>query len=321
MRSLLAALALSLPMAHALVEVNTTELGQCFSPYVYNLILNAAFSGASIVEGAITNSTGFASNSSGVDPGDFRMQLELGNQVMTIITLAIIMLISVCLLILGEKLVNTLTILTTAITSFMAFLFLWQWACSSMVQPMEGFVKCILPFILAVLSAIIITVIVGILIKKFTSLVFFIMGAGGGAVGMFLLRQFIIAGNPQLASDWRFNFYWLGLAVVAILCGFLAVCLKRAVITTVTCILGGYGFAVALCGLIPACGGPYVANYVFFIVAGITMVLGAIFQCIFCKPDPDENARQDQYRADENARKEQAKRQKKGDDGVQFIAP
>merc|ERR1719324_1850403 len=126
----------------------------------------------------------------------------------------------------------------------MSFLFLWQWACSSTVVPMEGFVKCILPFI--------------------------------------------------------------------------AACLKSAVITTVTCILGGYGFAVALCGLIPAFDGPYVANYVFFIVAGITMILGIIFQCIFCKPDPEKKARADQYRADEKARKAQ---QQQGGTGVRFIAP
>merc|ERR1719379_513283 len=122
---------------------------------------------------------------------------------------------------------------------------------------------------------------------------------------MFLLRQFIIAGNPGLTSNVWFNFYWLGLAVVALVCGLVAICAKRAIVTIVTCILGGYGFAVALCGLIPAFGGPYVANYVFFIVAGVAMVLGIIFQCIFCKPDPEKKSRAEQYRADEKARKAQ----------------
>merc|ERR1719324_473525 len=108
---------------------------------------------------------------------------------MTIITLFVIGGISLVLLIAGEALVNTLTVLVSALVSFMGFLYLWQWACSSTVSPMEGFVKCILPFILACLCALLIAIAIAMLIKKFTSLVFFIMGAGGGAVGMFLLRQ------------------------------------------------------------------------------------------------------------------------------------
>merc|ERR1719399_1040532 len=104
--------------------------------------------------------------------------------------------------------VNSMTVLVSALVSFMGFLYLWQWACSSTASPMEGWVKCILPFVLACICALLVAIAVGLLIKKFTSLVFFIMGAGGGAVGMFLLRQFILAGNPHLASAWEFNFYW-----------------------------------------------------------------------------------------------------------------
>jgi len=141
--------------------------------------------------------------------------------------------------------------------------------------------------------------------KKFTSLVFFIMGAAGGAVGMFLLRQFILAGDPGLALEPYFNLFWLALAAVALLGGILAVCFKSTVIKIVTCVLGGYAFAVALCGLIPAFGGPYVPNYGFFIAAGGAMVIGALIQCFCCKKRPakEEKLHGIQYKADGKARK------------------
>merc|ERR1712100_180899 len=153
------------------------------------------------------------------------------------ITLFVIAGIALLLLLAGEALVNTVTVLVATLASFMAFLFLWQWACSSTIAPMEGGVKCILPFVLACVCALIIAALTFWLIKKAEWVIYFVMGAAGGAVAMYMLRQFIIAGNPQLAFMWQFNFFWLGLALVAIFCGLLAVRLRSVVIRTVTCLL------------------------------------------------------------------------------------
>jgi len=330
MQSLTLMLAMVTPSA-AFIPVNTTQLGQCFSPYVYTLILNAASAAESIAKAELANHTvrfpNGTFNPDDVDGtmGDFRIQIETGNRVTTIITLFVIGGVSLVLLMAGEALVNTVTVLTSLLTSFMAFLYLWQWACSSTVAPMDGFVKCLLPFILAVLCAVIVAGLVALLLRKITSLCFFVMGAAGGAFACFMLRQFILAGNPDLATNSWFNFYWLGLAVVALLCGIIAVLLKRSVIRLVTCLLGGYAFAIALCGLIPVFGGPYCANYTFFIVAFVAMAAGFVFQCFCCKPDPEKAKRMEQYRADQKERKAQ---QKKGK-GVEmnrhqdnaFIAP
>merc|ERR1711988_1179872 len=107
------------------------------------------------------------------------------------------------------------------IVTFMGTLYLWQWTCSSTTVPMEGFVKCILPFVLACISALISSVLVILGMKKFTSLVFFIMGAAGGAVDMFLLRQVILAADSGLALAPNFTLYWIALAAVALLGGIL----------------------------------------------------------------------------------------------------
>merc|ERR1712100_512187 len=98
------------------------------------------------------------------------------------ITLFVIAGIALLLLLAGEALVNTVTVLVATLASFMAFLFLWQWACSSTVHPMEGAVKCILPFVLACVCALIIGLLVLWLVRKADWVVYFVMGAAGGAV-------------------------------------------------------------------------------------------------------------------------------------------
>jgi hypothetical protein len=290
---------------------------------LFNLVVNTASSAALIGQSTYANTTiGTASENNGTDAGDYRITLDTGSQVTTIIVLFVILATSILLLLAGEQLVNSIAVLTSVIVTFMGTLYLWQWACSSTTVPMEGFVKCILPFILACISALISSVLVILGMKKFTSLVFFIMGAAGGAVGMFLLRQFIVAGNPSLVNDTNFNLYWLALAAVALLGGVLAVCFKSTVVRVVTVVLGGYTFAVALCGLIPALGGAYVPNYGFFVTAGVTMLLGAAFQCFCCKKRDfkEEEQRAVQYNADGNARKAQGKAKGQSFDD-QFVAP
>jgi len=310
----------STPTVNAFVEVNTTGLGACFSPYIFNLVINAASTASTVAEQAIGNATDFDPNRNFTTAGDFRIALETGNKVMTIITLFVILGVSLLMLFAGKLLVKMVTCLTSLLIAFMGFLYLWQWACQSMVHPMEGWVKCILPFVLACVCALIVAIVVVILSNKFEKFVFFVMGAAGGAAGMFFLQNFIVAGNPHLASEPLFNLFWLGLVAVAILCGLVAMCLKSQVTILVTSILGGYAFAIALCGLVPAFGGPYVPNYGFFITAGFAILFGILFQCFCCKDDPDKKARMEQYRADQDQRKKNAKKNPEGQ-GVQFIAP
>jgi len=246
-------------------------IGECFSPYVYNLILNQASMAASYGRQFY--------NSTSVD-GEGRLELELGTRTTTIIVLAVIAGISVVLLLAGEWLLNTVLILVTIMASFMGFLYLFQWAFSSSVVPMEGFVKCILPFILTILAAIAASTIVYFANKKYNWIVFFVMGGAGGAFGMFMLRQFILAGNPSLAQEAKFNLYWIGLAAVSLIAGVVAVKLQRAIMICVTCLIGGYGFSVALCGFIPTFGGSYPANWVFFVIFGVAAAAGVAWQLL-----------------------------------------
>lgn len=260
---------------HRELQSSGVGVGTCFSLFIYQTMLNAA----SFARSEATSAAGEFINGSLV-PSSGVIHINAGTRTMTLITLFVTLGVSLALLILGERLVNVVLIMTTAIASFCSSLYLFIWACSGST---EFFVLCNLPFILACLLTLIVTGIVGYFVSRFPSLGYFIMGAAGGAFGMLLLRMFILAGNPQLGLDKNFKFFWLGLAGVAILVGIIAVKLKKAVFVSVTSLLGGYGFAVSLCGLIPAFGGPIPVNYVFFIIFGFTVVIGALWQ-IFLAP-------------------------------------
>jgi len=249
-----------------------SSIGSCFTPYVYNLIMNTV----SMRDSYAADARRVAENNTNIDNG--RLTIETGNRVTTIIVLFVFLGISLVLMIMGEHLAKFVVISVTGLAAFMCTLYLFQWAFPSSVVPMEGFNKCVTPFILTCLCTLIAIILVVVMSKRAVWLSFFILGAAGGAFGMFMLRLFILAGNPGLAQSTAFNFYWLALGVVALIAGIVAVKMKKSVMVVVTCLIGGYGFAVAVCGLIPVFNGPYLANYVFFIIFGFTVLIAAFHQ-------------------------------------------
>jgi len=239
--------------------------GSCFSCSVYNLILNTAAMGA----------TASSTVKDSVDFSGFRLVIDTGTKTGTLITLVVILVIGLLLLTLGETLLTAMVVIVAAFTSFMASLYLWNWCFGTNGT---DWVRCLLPFILAVVCTLVITAIVGCLIKRFVWLAFFVLGAAGGAVGMFILRDIILAANPHLAAASLFNLYWLGLVAVAIICGIIAVKLEKAVVVIVTSLLGGYAMAVSICGLIPVCGGTPPPAWAFFVIFGVFCAAGFLFQ-------------------------------------------
>jgi len=249
-------------------------IASCFTPYVFNLIMNSASMAEAYGRDFINND---------INHSGGRVQLEVGNQVVTLIVLFVLLGVSLLLLLAGEHMVRSVVVCVTALSSFMGFLYLFQWAFASQVVPLAGFVKCVLPFILTCLCALVVVVLVVVMIKKVEWLAFFVMGAAGGAFGMFILRLFILAGNAHLSTEPLFNLYWIAVGVVALIGGFLAVKLRRAVMIVGTCLIGGYVFAVSVCGLVPAFNGPIPVNWVFFVVFGCVTLAGALWQ-IFAAP-------------------------------------
>ena len=165
-----------------------------------------------------------------------------------------------------------------------AFYFLFDWIFQSQMAPQVGFVKCVLPFILTCVAALIVVLIVFCIMRKIASIIVFIMGAAAGALAGIGIRQILLAVQPSLATDSNFMYYWFGLAGVAVLCGLIAMCcfgkkLAQTFIMLVACGMGGYGVAIALCGLFPVFGGPYVPDYGFFITFGGATFIGVLIQC------------------------------------------
>jgi len=260
--------------------------GSCFSCSLYNLILNTAAMGA----------TASSTVQDSIDFSGAILTIDAGTKTGTIVTLVVILIIGLLLLTLGETLLTVMVVLVASFTSFMASLYLWNWCFGTNGTE---WVRCLLPFIFAVACTLIITAIVGCLVKRFVWLAFFVMGAAGGAVGMFFLRDIILAANPHLVTETLFNLYWLGLVAVAILCGLVAVQLKKAVVIIVTSLLGGYAMAVSICGLVPACGGVPPPAWAFFVTFGVFGVAGFLFQMFVARKvfgdRRDENANYYKY--------------------------
>jgi len=230
----------------------------CFSTYIYTVLMDAV---------AATEN-------------EVLVAVDSGGQAMTIITLCIILVMSLMLLFVGAQLVKTAVLSITWIISFMTLLYFFNWVCGS--ADGGDWVACLLPFILAFVLAIVCAAIVFYFLEKMESLVFFILGAAGGAITMYLLRNIILSAAPQLITSSGFNFFWLALVGVAILCGFIASCLHQEIIISVTALAGAYGLACSIVALVPASSGElgnFAPLWVFWLIFFIALPIGLGVQC------------------------------------------
>jgi hypothetical protein len=241
---------------------NDEEWWSCFSEYLYATLCDTMAATEDTVNNAMSG----------------------GGTAVTIITLILILLASLLLLFLGARLVKAAVLCLTSFVSFLVGLEFYLWVCGGSTS---SFVVCWLPFILALITSIIVVALTRCFIEKFESLAMFIVGACGGAMGMYILRAIIVAADPSLAASPSFQWYWVGLAAVAIIAGFAAVFMKTAILVSVTSIVGAYGLAVSILGLIPACGGSWTWPGAFWLILCLGAPLGMIVQCYVSAKDSD----------------------------------
>jgi hypothetical protein len=195
--------------------------------------------------------------------------------VLMITTLAGILCVSLMLLFLGERLVKASIVSLALFGTFMACLSLGTWAFATVSVE---FLHCTLPVLLALVLAVSVAVALGLVMEEHASTSAFIAGAAVGAFGMYMIRVIIIATAPEVASSNSFNLYWLVLLIVSIACGVLAFWFKTLIMLVASCLVGGCGVALSVYALIPVCGGPDLPSYAFFLIFGISMIIGALFQ-------------------------------------------
>merc|ERR1719502_157694 len=150
-----------------------------------------------------------------------------------------------------------------------------------------SFSMCVLPFVLSIMSGILVALLCMCLIQKVVWMSFFIMGVCIGGICMYVLRDIIITANPSLATDPAFMWYWLATALVAIGCGGLAAWLKELVFVISSVAVGAFGMATFICGLIPVVGGEPVGGAAFVAIMIASGAIGGLFQYMYNKNKAD----------------------------------
>ena len=195
------------------------------------------------------------------------------------IVLSIVLAIGFFLLLTGEKFFKACIALVVGAGSFVGFLYLFDWAFTSTASfNTSFFVECWLPFVLAIVCALLVAILVCCLVDALESLAVFLVGAAAGAIGMLVIRNFIIASNSSLATDPYFFYYWIGLAVVALLCGIIAVCCRRLVFLIASTTVGSYLFASSIMGLCQAYVAGGISGWIFYAIFGPMVLVGVLVQ-------------------------------------------
>ena len=99
-----------------------------------------------------------------------------------------------------------------------------------------------------------------------------------GAVGGYIIRDIIIQVSPALAENQHFAFAWLGIAILALICGCLGSWLKDLVYAVATISVGSFGFATFVVGLVSTLGGTPLGTAAFIAIMAASAALGALVQ-------------------------------------------
>lgn len=201
--------------------------------------------------------------------------VEGGAVGLAVLTLVGILIPSVVLLFVGAAFTEAATVILSLFCTFVPSLHLFVWATDG---SSDHRIRCGLPFGLAFAMTAAAAGALCFLQRTAGFVVFFVVGCAGGAFGMYFVRSCIVASLPALARQDDFQAYWLALVAVSILCGVTCAHWRTEAMLFVSCFVGGYGVALAVSGLVPACGGPSLPVYAFYAIFAVALIAGASFQ-------------------------------------------
>ena len=183
------------------------------------------------------------------------------------------------MLLTGKRFLAVSIAIVVGTSSFVGLLYLFDWSFTSTASwGSSFFVTCWLPFLLAALGSIALSVLVMCCIGSVEWLSVFVLGAASGAFGMLVIRNFFTASNPSLASDPNFFWYWIALGVVALLSGLLAICYRKSVVLIATVLVGAYLFSSAIMGMFQLYVVGGVSGWWFYAIFAAMAILGLLVQ-------------------------------------------
>jgi len=202
------------------------------------------------------------------------------------LVLVLILLVSILITFFGQMLERAALIITTGLATFLvSHVWLTTLCRGGGLLPTTAFVPCTLPFILAILVSLVAASLILWLTGRFPITSPLMFGMAAGAIGSFLVRQIVVASVPSVVKMWVFDYYWLMAAIVIVLCGLLAVFTivnnKSVLVLAVTTLVGGYGIATSISGLVNLYTLNGLPKWSFFVVTACLALTGFVVQFCF----------------------------------------
>jgi hypothetical protein len=214
--------------------------------------------------------------------------LATRDQVTQIVVLSILGVLSLALLLFGATFLTAALSITIFLTTFW-FVFGLTDNLSYEDDTLASFSMCVLPMVLAVLCGVLGAVLAVCMVTKVKWLSYFLLGVCVGGVAMYLIRDIIIDTDPSLEGNKVFAWYWFATAAVACITGLLAAWMKTLIYHVATVLVGAYGIATFVVGMVPVCGGPALGSGSFVAVFFAASAMGAFVQYVMAKKaKPDE---------------------------------
>eukprot|EP00322_Chrysochromulina_rotalis_P029326 CAMPEP_0115853300 /NCGR_PEP_ID=MMETSP0287-20121206/13433_1 /TAXON_ID=412157 /ORGANISM="Chrysochromulina rotalis, Strain UIO044" /LENGTH=330 /DNA_ID=CAMNT_0003307373 /DNA_START=43 /DNA_END=1035 /DNA_ORIENTATION=+ len=250
----------------------------CLSDDLYSILMNA---------GEVYRTTSLSHE----DATRFRVNISvmgLSETAVTILVCAAILLASLPVLLAGQKLTYVAVLVVASLSSSLSFFIIFYHAVRLSNSDSYDFYPCGFPVLLALLLALLVDILIIALARRFDWLPNFIFGCAAGAVGGMLLREVLIAQDAtRVTGDWFNSYYWVFIAVFALIIGLLASFAtngqkgrqpKSVVIVTVTCIVGAYGATLAITALVNVCVEEGMPSWSFLAIAAPLAFVGFLFQ-------------------------------------------
>ena len=206
-----------------------------------------------------------------------REELASSDRTTQIIVLVLIGIVSLGLLTLGSVfLISALVFTLFLVVFWFVFGVADNITYDSSLAPNVS--MCVMPFVIAILCGIAFAVVCLILVQKIKWLSFFMLGACTGGIATYIARGIIVSTSPTIAADPAFRWFWVSVPIVAIACGLIASWLKESIFIVATVIVGSYGVAVFVCGLVAVCTGVPLGSFSFVGIMVGSAAIGSVIQ-------------------------------------------
>ena len=193
------------------------------------------------------------------------------------IILIVLLLLGMMMLVAGPKMMN---VVITSQVYLLFFYLIYALADSLSYNSSSAFdyVMCLLPLTIALIASLVITILLVVLMKRIIWLSAFFLGATGTVVCFIVLRCVMLSGWQSLATAQSFQWYWLLVAIGAIVGGAVGTWCKEHVFAFACLSVGSFLLASTISAFVLVYSGSAIGILWFLVFIAASVVFGAASQ-------------------------------------------